>query len=46
MSEEKPKEERVKVRTVEIVIPTCCVENWDSCPHKLQEPKKQKRNVI
>lgn len=28
-----------------VIIPRCCVENWDSCPHRVKRAKKTKQNV-
>jgi len=41
---DKPKEE-VKRDPVELKIPDCCREGWDSCVHCVKKPKKTKENV-
>lgn len=28
-----------------MIIPQCCREGWDSCPHVLKKPKKTKNNI-
>jgi len=38
---EKPKKREFQT----IIIPQCCRENWDSCPHKVKRAEKQKHNV-
>ena len=35
----------IEIDPLQMQIPVCCRENWDSCPHCIQKPKKQKRNV-
>lgn len=52
MNEEKQKETSTllnsdfKVIGVEnMIIPQCCREGWDSCPHVLKKPKKVKNNI-
>lgn len=30
---------------VQIMIPICCREGWDSCKHCVKKPKKLKSNV-
>lgn len=41
--EEKRKEEVLEKPT--IIIPRCCREGWDSCPHQVKRVKKSKKNV-
>ena len=38
--------DKPKIRTVELIIPDCCRELWDSCPHTIPLLKKKKYNVI
>ncbi len=40
MSEQKP-----KVEKPQIIIPQCCREGWESCPHVAKKVKKKKYNV-
>jgi len=30
---------------IEIIIPECCREGWDSCPHVPKKERKKKRNI-
>ena len=30
---------------VRIMIPLCCKEGWDTCPHTVKYPKKRKPNI-
>lgn len=30
---------------INMIIPECCREGWDSCPHVLKKQKPAKRNV-
>lgn len=43
----EPKKEEVKVidPLVNMIIPICCREGWDSCTHVVQKPKKQKIQI-
>lgn len=43
---EKEKEPKIIDRDeIGVVIPICCKEGWDNCPHIIKKPKKIKRNV-
>lgn len=39
------KEEVQVVDNFNLVIPECCREGWDSCPHVVKPYKKTKTNV-
>lgn len=46
MSESKPEE----IKTVEIqqghfILPKCCEEMWDNCPHNHKQDKKKRGNI-
>lgn len=28
-----------------IIIPQCCREGWENCPHQVRRPKKTKKNI-
>lgn len=45
---EKPEKSQITrgIKTVQVVIPNCCRENLDSCPHKIKEPKPIEKNPI
>ena len=32
-------------KVVRMIIPECCREGWDSCPHVIKKPKKTKTNI-
>ena len=37
--------EEVKKERIEIIIPQCCREGWDSCKHVAKKVKLKKQNV-
>lgn len=37
-------EKFVKEQTA-VIIPQCCRENWDSCPHKVKRNREIKKNI-
>ena len=41
---EEPKEIKVIDPLVNMIIPECCVNNYESCPHCIKKPKKVKVN--
>lgn len=46
--EEEENEESAKVLIadgVNVIIPQCCTEGWDECPHVVQKQRPDKRNV-
>lgn len=48
MTDEENKEEETRILVadgVNVIIPKCCVEGWDSCPHTVQKQRPDKRNV-
>lgn len=46
MNEEKEIQEEVLiVDNFNWVIPECCREGWDSCPHVVKRDTKAKRNI-
>ena len=46
-NEEKKKEENkvLEVERVNVIIPQCCREGWDNCPHSVKPFKKIKQNI-
>ena len=32
-------------KQIEIIIPQCCREGWDSCPHATKRIRPKKRNI-
>lgn len=32
--------------TIKPIVPECCRENFDTCPHKLKKPEKQQYNPV
>lgn len=39
------KETVLTPQMIEIIIPQCCREGWESCPHVIKQTKKTKENV-
>ena len=35
----------MKPEPFNMIIPQCCREGWDTCPHVLKKQKKVKRNI-
>jgi hypothetical protein len=42
---ELPKEEIKEVDPFNWIIPECCREGWESCPHVLKKQRKTKTNI-
>lgn len=40
-----PKPEPTNLGVEHMVIPECCREGWDSCPHVPRRQKKAKKNI-
>lgn len=39
------KKEQPKPKEFKMIIPQCCREGWDSCPHVAKKQKRIKQNV-
>ena len=39
------KEKVLEQNEIKIIIPQCCLEGWESCPHVVKKPDRVKRNV-
>ncbi len=42
---EIPRGEVVEANRLNAIIPICCVEGWDSCPHVPKKQRRAKRNI-
>lgn len=49
MSDDAPREdikiENVLPEAIRVMIPDCCREGWEDCPHVVQHPKPKKQNI-
>ena len=46
--EEEKREETTTILNTTVphaIIPQCCRESWDDCPHKVQKPIVNRRNI-
>jgi len=44
-NEDEQKNKTPILKPVTFIVPVCCREGHDNCPHKVQKPIKKKRNV-
>lgn len=45
-NDQEERQEEAKVLGPEnLIIPQCCIEGWDTCPHVLKKERITKRNV-
>lgn len=46
MEDQSPKEEeKIEVSNFNWIVPECCREGWDSCPHVVKKDRRVKRNI-
>jgi len=45
MKQEEPKEEIIIDPVVDMMIPRCCKEGWESCVHVVKKEKPKKHNI-